>query len=554
MGGTRIYNAPVAARDGVTLATDAYLPPAAGDGTPVRTIVGRTPYNKNNAAYPKLAASWNGRGYALVVGDVRGRGDSDGEFTPYVNEGGDGYDTIEWVADQPWSNGDVVLMGASYGARAGWLTALTRPPHLRAFIASVSPSDPFVEFPNGQSPMMVSWYRLVMGRMLQHADDIDWMTVYDHLPLGTLDEAAGFSSPHWKESLVFPPSESRDERMRYQHRYSDVDTPVMHISGWYDDEQIGTPLNYRGMVSQARSEKARRGQRLLMGPWGHAVNAGSKLGEVEFGPDAVIDLDGHQAAWLDWVLGGGIDDEAVEAPSAPVRIFVMGENAWRDEQEWPLARTRFTDFFLHTDGAANSRLGSGRLDTAKPVGDQPPDTFVYDPARPVPFITAPRSSQLGGPDDYSAVELRGDVLCYTSAPLEQDTEITGPVQLVLHASSSAVDTDFTAMLVDVHPTGFCQRLCDSMIRARYRSGHDEARLMEPGKVYELTIDLWNTSQVFFAGHRIRLDISSSAFPKYDRNLNTGEPIATGTRMVQAENSVRHDSAHPSRLVLPVIPR
>jgi uncharacterized protein len=550
MAGTRIYNAPVVTRDGVMLATDLYLPETVKDGARVRTIVGRTPYNKNNAAYPALADRWNGRGYALAVGDVRGRGDSDGEFEPYVNEGPDGYDTVEWIAEQPWSNGEVVVMGASYGARSGWLTAVTQPPHLRAFIASVSPSDPFVEFPNGQSPMMVSWYRLVQGRVVQHADAIDWMSVYDHLPLATMDEAAGFTSRHWKESVTFPPAHSRGDAMRYQHRYGDVLVPVLHISGWYDDEQIGTPLNYRGMVAQAGTEEARAGQRLLMGPWGHAVNAASKLGEVDFGAGAVIDLEGYQAKWLDFVLGS----ETPVEPPAPVRIFVMGEKAWRDEQEWPLARTRFTDYFLHSDGAANSRLGNGRLDTAKPGGEESADTFTYDPSRPVPFITEPRSSQLGGPDDYSAIELRGDVLCYTSDPLEEDTEITGPVQLVLHASSTAVDTDFTAMLIDVHPSGFCQRLCDSMVRARYRDGYDDPHLMEPGTVYEFAIDLWNTSQVFFKGHRIRLDISSSSFPKYDRNLNTGEPVDTGTRMQSADNTVWHDTARPSRLVLPVIPR
>ena len=555
MAGKRIYNAPVATRDGTTLATDVYLPPAADGGTAVRAIVGRTPYNKNSAAYPALADRWNAKGYALVVGDVRGRGDSEGEFAPYVHEADDGCDTIEWIARQPWSNGDVVLMGGSYGARSGWLTAVTRPSHLRAFIANVAPSDPFVEFPNGQSPMMVSWYRLVQGRMLQHADAIDWMSVYDHLPLATLDEAAGFVSRHWKESVTFPPADSRGDGIRYQHRYGDVDIPVLHISGWYDDEQIGTPLNYRGMVAEAATEQARAGQRLLMGPWGHAVNAASKLGEVDFGPHAVIDLEDYQSAWLAWVFA----DETTPAgtavqPPPPVRIFVMGENAWRDEHEWPLARTRFTDYFLHSDGAANSRLGDGRLDPQKPEGDERPDTFLYDPARPVPFITEPRSSQLGGPDDYAAIELRGDVLSYTTAPLEENTEVTGPVQLVVHASSTAVDTDFTAMLIDVHPSGFCQRLCDSMIRARYRDGHLDPKLMAPGTVYELTIDMWNTSQVFLKGHRIRLDISSSAFPKYDRNLNTGEPVDTGTRMERADNTVWHDAARPSRIVLPLIPR
>lgn len=543
---TRQYNVAVPTRDGVRLDTDIFLP----EGTePVPTIVGRTPYNKNMARLPKMAALWNARGYGFVSQDVRGRGDSDGEFTPYVNEGPDGYDTVEWIAEQPWSNGQVILMGASYGARAGWLTALERPPHLKAFVASVSPSDPFVEFPNGTSPMMVSWYRLVQGRMMQEANSIDWMKVYDHLPLATMDEAAGFESPQWKEALQFPSTEERSGRMSYQKRFSDIDIPVLHISGWYDDEQIGTPLNYRGMTEHGASETTRERQRLLMGPWGHAVNASSKLGEVDFGPSAVINLDGYQSSWLDWVLGDG----SAEAPP-PVRIFVMGENTWRDESEWPLARTQFTDYFLHSGGAANSRIGDGRLDTTAPDGEEPADTYTYDPMRPVPFLTAPRSSQLGGPDDYSAVELRGDVLCYTTEPFEDDVELTGPLKLVLFASSSAVDTDFTAKLIDVHPNGFCQRLTDSMVRGRYREGHDEARLMEPGTVYEFTIDLWNISKLFPKGHRIRLEVSSSAFPKYDRNLNTGEPIDTGTRMEQAENRIWHDADHPSRLVLPVIPR
>ncbi|MCA1830497.1 MAG: CocE/NonD family hydrolase, partial [Actinobacteria bacterium] len=201
---------------------------------------------------------------------------------------------------------------------------------------------------------------------------------------------------------------------------------------------------------------------------------------------------------------------------------------------------------------ANSRYGDGVLSTHAPASDEASDEYVYDPARPVPFITAPTSAQLGGPDDYSAVEQRGDVLCYTTAPLEDDLEVTGPVKLILFASSSAVDTDFAAKLVDVHPNGFCQRLCDSIVRARYRNGPDKPELIEAGSVYEFEIDLWNTSQVFRTGHRIRLEVTSSAFPKYDRNLNTGEDIGTGVRMEIATNRVWHDAEHPSRLVLPVI--
>ena len=322
----------------------------------------------------------------------------------------------------------------------------------------------------------------------------------------------------------------------------------MHISGWYDDEQIGTPLNYIGMTTRGATEFARQNQKLLMGPWAHATNAASKIGEVDFGPTAIIDLRQTELDWFDrW-----LKDKEV-APEPPVRIFVMGENKWRDENEWPLARTQWTPFYLHSNGHANSRFGDGRLSTEKPTREKP-DQYRYDPARPVPFITEPTSSQIGGPNDYAAVERRDDVLVYATEPLEKDTEITGPVRLEFYASSSAVDTDFMAKLVDIHPTGFSQRMCDSMVRARFREGMDKPKLIEPGDIYKYSIEMWNTCQVFFKGHRIGLEISSSAFPKYDRNLNTGEDLATGTRMIAADQTIYHDGDHPSALILPVIPR
>lgn len=541
------FNVMVAMRDGTELATDLHFPEGGG---PHPAVLGRTPYNKNNPGYKKLVQAWTSRGYVLGIQDVRGRGDSEGEFEPYVNEGQDGHDFIEWAAAQPWSDGNVATQGASYGGRISWLTALTKPPHLRAMIVTVSPSDPFVEWPTSEnSPMSISWYRLVDRRLMQTTDWVDWMKVYEHLPLQTLDEAAGFISPRWREGMTHTSLDDYWKPLCYQGRFAELDLPVLHISGWYDDEQIGTPLNYSGMSRQAASEAARRSQRMLMGPWGHAVNSVQKLGEVDFGAHSLIDLEGHIADFLDGVIGR---KDTIPAP--PVRIFVMGSNEWRDEQEWPLARTAFTDYHLRSGGNANSRFGDGTLSLAPPLPEEPSDAYTYDPARPVPFITEPESAQIGGPDDYSAIEQRGDVLCYTSEPVTEPTEITGPVRLVLFASSTAVDTDFTAKLVDVHPTGFCQRLCDSVVRARYRNTHERAELMEPGTVYEFQIDMWNTSQVFLPGHRIRLEVSSSAFPKYDRNLNTGEDIGTGTAMVQAENRVWHDPEHPSRLVLPLIPR
>jgi putative CocE/NonD family hydrolase len=541
----RRYNVRVPMRDGVELATDVYLPPE-GDRFPV--VVGRTPYTKAHPLLRSFAESWTGHGYAMALQDVRGRGDSPGEFVPYLSDGRDGHDTIEWAAAQDWSSGRVALRGGSYSAHAAWLTALEQPPSLAAMIVVACPSDPFVESPtSGTSPMSISWHRLVDGRVLQDVEGFDWMEIYRHLPLEDLGEAAGFDAPLWREAIRHETLDEYWEPYRYQHRFAELDLPVLHISGWYDDEEIGTPINFTGMRTQGGG-RARALQRMLIGPWGHRPNQTRTLGEVDFGPTALIDQEGYEAGWLDEILGRRPPDG-----SPPVRIFVMGSNVWRDEDDWPLPGTRFTDFFLRSGGNANSRHGDGRLDATPAAADEPPDVFVYDPARPVPFLTEPDSAQIGGPDDYSAIEQRGDVLCYTTEPLAEDTEVTGPVRLVLHASSSAVDTDFTAKLVDVHPSGFCQRLCDGVVRARYREGHDRTVLMDPGTVYELDIALWDTCQVFKAGHRIRLEVSSSAFPKYDRNLNTGESIASGTRMVTAENRVWHDAGHPSRLVLPIVP-
>ncbi|MEK7407940.1 MAG: CocE/NonD family hydrolase, partial [Acidobacteriota bacterium] len=234
-------------------------------------------------------------------------------------------------------------------------------------------------------------------------------------------------------------------------------------------------------------------------------------------------------------------------------LFVMGANRWRDEQEWPIASTRFTKFYLHSKGRANSFYGDGSLSTSS-AAEEPPDRYTYDPAQPTPFITEPTFAQLGGPDDYRPVERRDDVLVYTSEPVTEDTEVCGPVKVQLHAASSARDTDFMAKLLDVWPNGFAQRLTDGMVRARFREGMERPSLIEPGRIYAYNIDAWNTCQVFLKGHRIRLEIASSAFPKYDRNPNTGEDLGKTTRMQTAGQTVYHDAGRPSHVVLPVVPR
>lgn len=569
------YDVRVPMRDGVELSADLYLPQDAGrpaaPGSPVQrypAILLRTPYLKTSREAFELGAYFASHGYVVVWMDVRGRGDSDGRFVPYRHDGQDGYDAIEWCARQPWCDGNVGTMGGSYLARIQWLTAVLRPPHLRAMITLVSPSDPFVEVPTGtEGPMHICWRHLVSGRVVQNLEVVDWMKVYEHLPLLTMDEALGRSLPDWREALSHPTLDDYWKPICYQDKFHEVDVPVLHISGWYDDEQIGTLRNFIGMTRNGRTAAARAAQKLLMGPWTHQVNKERKIGEIDFGPQAIIDLRQYELRWFDYWLKG-IDTGIMREP--PVRIFVMGVNRWRDENEWPLARTQWTRYYLHSRGRANSRFGDGWLSTDPPAGaarrhgppplepepvaaPEPPDCYLYDPSRPVPFITDPTSSQIGGPDDYSAVERRDDVLVYTSAPLEEDLEVTGPVQVELYASSSAVDTDFTAKLLDVWPNGFAQRLVDGIVRARYREGFDREVFLEPGRIYRFNIDLWNTSHVFRRGHAIRLEISSSAFPKYDRNLNTGGPIATETRMIVAEQRIYHDPEHPSCVILPVIP-
>jgi putative CocE/NonD family hydrolase len=534
---SRRFNLRVRMRDGVTLSADATLPPE----LPAPAVVLRTPYGKSGEMQTKRADMYAKGGYVTLLVDVRGRGDSEGEFAPYRNDGPDGYDVIEWAAQQDWCTGDVATAGASYGGHVQWLTALEKPPSLRAMISVVTPSDPFVECPTGLPFLMsINWFRLVDGRVPQHVDNVDWMQVYKHRPLRTMDEAAGFVSPNWREGLEHRTLDEWYEPERYQHRITEIDVPVLHVSGWYDDEQIGTPMNYAALADSGRA-----GQRLLMGPWGHAVNTTSTLGDVDFGPDALIDLDGAMLSFL---------DEHVRArkpgqPVAPVRIFLMGENVWLDEQSWPPAGCEPRTWWLSSDGRANSRFGDGALVDIAPAMEQPADEWVHDPDRPVPFITGAGSGQIGGPDDYNGVETRGDVLVFTSEPFAEPLDLIGPVRLIAHVATSALDSDITAKLLDVHPNSFTQRLCDGVVRLRYRDGMTRESPVTPDEIYEVEVVMWNTCQRILPGHRLRVEVASSAFPKYDVNLGTGGDMVTEVDGVIANNRLWHDVSRPSRLVV-----
>ena len=541
------FNRRVPMRDGTELSADVYRPKGPGR-FPV--IINRTPYTKTGSNILKLAQYFVPHGYVVIAMDVRGRGDSDGKFEPYRNDGQDGYDTIEWCAAQEWSTGKVGTLGGSYNGRIQWLTAVKQPPHLTTMIVLASPSDPFVEWPTGQPlPADISWYHFTAGHVLQNMEAVDWKKLYEHLPLITMDEAMGRPNRLWKQEVEHSKLDSWWEDLRYQNKFDRVHVPVLNISGWYDDEQVGTPLNFMGVTKNGPRD-VRRSQKLLVGPWPHAINSSTKLGTLDFGPTAVIDMNAAWLRWYDYWLKGiynGVKNEP------PVRVFIMGENVWRDENEWPMARTQFTKYYLHSNGHANTLSGDGSLSTAVPA-TEPNDAYDYDPAKPVEFITDPSFAQIGGPDDYRTVEQRADVLVYTSEAIAQDTEVCGPIRVQLSASSSARDTDFMAKLIDVWPNGFAQRLNDGMVRARFREGMDKPSLIEPGRVYTYDLDLWNTCQLYRAGHGIRLEIASSAFPKYDRNLNTGEALGQTTRMQVAQQKIYHDQQRLSYVILPIVPR
>ncbi|MHB8902519.1 MAG: CocE/NonD family hydrolase, partial [Thermoguttaceae bacterium] len=339
-------------------------------------------------------------------------------------------------------------------------------------------------------------------------------------------------------------------RSSLRGRESSITTPMCIVGGWYDIFAASVFRHVNDVRRQAQSDEVRRHIHVIMGPWVHGVSKDGKVGSLDFGKQAVADINSFQDRWFEhWLKGKETDVDQW----APFRIFVMGRNQWRDEQEWPLARTRYTPFYFHSQGSANSLSGDGSLGTAVP-GEEPADDFVYDPEDPVPTLGGCNLGHVPiGPHDQAAAEQRQDVLVYTGEELKSELEVTGPVKMILYASSSATDTDWTAKLVDVYPDGRAINLCDGIVRARYRDPDKGASLIEPGKVYPYEVDLWVTSNVFLPGHKIRVEISSSNFPRFDRNPNTGHPFGADAELQKATQSVRHDVRYPSHLLLPVIP-
>jgi putative CocE/NonD family hydrolase len=590
-----LSNVMIPMRDGVSMATDLYFPAHNGKRAEGRfpIILERTPYDKAAARNAANGAYFARRGYVCAIQDVRGRFASEGEWYPFALEAPDGYDTVEWLAAQPWANGKVGTMGGSYCGSDQSALATLNPPHLSTMIVAVGASNYYHASmrQNGALELRFFIYAMRMATTSKealanpalraaltelYAQAGQWLTrtpykagssalrllptyeqwVMDILTHGNYDD-------YWRQR-GYAISEYYEEH---------ADVPTLYLGGWYDSYARATCENYIALSKRKQSRQV-----LLMGPWTHGGWEVTHAGDLDFGTHSQINYNDLRLAWFDHFLKGM---QTEVADWSPVKIFVMGSGSgrrtydgridhggrWRDAEDYPLPETQFTPYYLHVGGA---------LSPSTPEAKAEPSRYTFDPRSPVPTIGGGISAadpimQPGGYDQRGRLELfgirdtlplnaRNDVLSFQTAPLDRDVEISGPLTIRLFAASSALDTDFTAKLIDLHPpsvdypSGLAINISDSILRARYRNGWDKPALLTPGEIYEFEFQLYPTSNIFRAGHSIRLDISSSNFPRFDVNPNTGGPLGQERRLELAHQTIYHDSEHPSHIVLPLIPR
>ncbi len=546
------HNVMIPMSDGVELAANIFIPKAEG---PFPTILMRSPYGKGKEDF-RDGQYYGSHGYAVVIQDTRGKGGSEGEWDPFRYDGQDGYDTQMWIGKQEWCNGDIGTIGGSYVGFTQWISAPHDSPHLKAMVPEVPFAEAYnVMYVGGVYQLALSnlWGTFVFPKF--DASKVDPQKLQEgfmHLPLTDWESVVGMKIPYINKWITNPSyNEYWKKRGIGPEGYQNIDMPTLSFGGWYDIFSKATLEIADRVHHQSNDLAMRKHQYVVLGPWHHGGSDNGKVGELDFGELADLDRRPMRLKWFDYWLNHketGVEDWP------PIYLFVMGSNKWRGENEWPLARTEWTKFYINSGGSANTKGGDGALSTSHPSSNET-DTYTYDPMNPVPSLGGNHLAGIPpGPYDQSKIEEREDVLVYTSRPLEEDIEVTGPVKMTLYASSSVKDTDFTAKLVDVHPDGKAYNLCDGIVRARYRNGTDEESLIEPGKVYEYEIDLWVTSNTFLKGHRIRVEVSSSNFPRFTRNTNTGNPIATDTEVIKAKQVIYHDTERPSHILLPVIPK
>ncbi len=566
-------NVPVPMRDGTILRADVYRPAGAGRHP---TLLQRIPYGKHSPRYrsmyldPMRALD---RGYAVVIQDVRGRHASDGEWYPYVNEARDGYDTIDWLASRAWSDGSVGMFGISYHGATQWLAATEAHPALKAIVPGVTADSYYDSWTYLGGVFQLFW---IGGWSASFAlDDFgarasafpealdtlrkwrrDPHAIANHLPLSDVP-AFRQVAEYYYDWLDHPTYDDYWKAVSPREKFDKITVPALNQGGWYDGFIRATLRCCEGMRERGATELARTQQHLVVGPWLHQPLPEPSAGSGYFGPSAsgaAIDWHGMQLAWFDrWLRDedNGVDTD----PSA--YIFVMGANQWRKEEVWPPPDAETMTMFLRSGGRANTLNGDGCLSLDPPSAGEPPDHFLYNPANPVPTYGgahlggAPTVFEVGV-QDQRAVEARGDVLVYTSDPLERDTEVTGHVALDLWAVTSASEADWTAKLVDVHPDSRALNVCDGILRASFRESLESPSPIQRGEAYLYHVDVGPTSMLFRKGHRIRLEVSSSNFPAYARC--TGRPHHLSADMSPATHTVLHDAERQSALRLPVVRR
>jgi len=535
-------------RDGANLGAEIYRPDAPGK-FPVLMLLRYFRGEHQNRQGEFFAQ----RGYVVALIDSRGRGDSEGKWVPYVNEPQDGYDAQQWLGTQSWSNGKIGTFGISYNAFTQCMSAPLGSPYLKCLFPQEGQQTNFGHLYNDgvmQLNVVFEFGLFTRGKLqTQQTHDIT-NPHYRRLPLfAAVDDFAHSDDiQHVKDWFKHSRYDDYWKSYGIKEKYHKIKAPAYFMTGWYDNLVHENWRNFLGFREQGGSEEARKGTKILVGPWAHG------------GSMSYPHLNELKLRWYDYWLKNTqnrIDKEP------PIKIYVMGADKWRCENEWPLARTRFTKFYLHSRGKANSLKGDGRLCTSPPDKDSPPDIFVYDPENPVYTLGGQISTHgdIRGPKDRRLVQEREDVVAefarirvYTTEALTENMEVTGPVDMKLYAASSAVNTDFTATLTDVHPDGKAIHICEGIRGVTFRESLENPTFIKPGRIYEYTISLWETSMVFKAGHRIRLEISSSNFPRYARNQNTDAPLGMSAELKSAKQTIYHDAQYPSHLILPVIPK
>jgi putative CocE/NonD family hydrolase len=575
-------NQRVAMRDGVKLATDVYRPEKDGK---YPAILVRTPYKKDMSQL--TGRFYARRGYAVAIQDCRGRFSSEGVWEPFVNEAKDGYDAVEWLASQPWCNGKVGMIGGSYVGWVQWWAAAEQPPHLLTIIPNVSPPDPFFNIPYEYGSFMMKgaiWWADILetgatadisGEKIKVVMEKKYSKLLNKLPVIDLDkEVLGKENPYWRKWIAHPTNDDYWLSASFHHRLDRVRIPVFHQSGWFDGDGIGSKLNYARMAALGHPN-----QKLTLGPWGHTDVATRTHAGHDFGPQALRDLPRDYLRWFDYWLKG-VENGIMKEPL--VSIFVMGSNRWLHGPSYPLPGTCFERWYLSSGGKANTSLGDGKLQLELPARDCPADHYRYDPGDPTPHPDALEEEEKksekeatkdekenkpkkesGKSDKEKKVEKkdrreellksRQDILVYVSPPFKKAYTFAGPVSAVLYAASSAKDTDWFLSLLTVDEKGKLFRLAGGTIRARFHESMSKPSLLEPGKVYRYTLDLWQTGITVPKGHRLRVELASAAFPIFSRNLNTGGHNETETKYVPAEQTIYHNAQYPSHILLPRIP-